>query len=190
MLSTLIKSKSRLKLLTWFVTHPDERFYYRQLFHLLGIPHSAIQKELEGLTEAGFLCTTKQAGIRYYWVNKDLAIYPELKSIIFKTVGLADFLKDSLAEIGQVEVALVFGSVAKNVEDVRSDVDLLVVGEIDQDALHEAIDTAEQAIGREINPTTFTRAEWQERVQRGQAFATDILAGSKIYLIGDEDELR
>lgn len=190
MLSTLIRSKSRVKVLTLFLTHPDERFYYTQLFGLLPVPHSALQKELKALVNVGLLETSKEATIRYYWVNKAYPLYPELKSIVFKTAGLADFLRDSLEEIGPVEVALIYGSVAKNVEDMRSDVDVLVIGDIDTDALHEAIDTAEQAISREINSTVYTRKEWAGRVKIQQAFATDILSGPKIFLIGDEDELR
>lgn len=104
-------------------------------------------------------------------------------------MGLADYLRDSLDKIGAVEVALIFGSVAKNVEDMRSDVDLLVIGDIDLDALNQAVDEAERAIGREINPTVYTRDEWSSRVASGQAFATDVLSGPKIFLIGSDDEL-
>ena len=190
MLSTLIRSKSRVRLLTLFLTHPDERFHYTQLFGLLPIPHSALQKELKALVEAGLLETSKEATIRYYWVNQSYPLYPELKSIVFKTAGLADFLRSSLSEIGEIEVALIYGSVAKNVEQMGSDVDLLVIGDVDMDALHEAIDSAEHAISREINPTVYGRKDWDGRVKIGQAFVTDILANPKIFLIGDEDELR
>ena len=190
MLSTLIRSKSRVKLLTHFLTHPDERFYYTQLFGLLSVPHSALQRELKALVEAGLLETSKEATIRYYWVNKAYPLYPELKSIVFKTAGLADFLRSSLDEIGEVEVALIYGSVAKNVEEMGSDVDMLVIGDVDMSALHEALDAAEQAISREINSTVYTREEWDGRVKIGKAFVVDILSGPKIFLIGDEDELR
>lgn len=190
MLSTLITSKSRIEIITWFVSHPGERFHYLQLDKLLATSRSSLQKELKRLEVGGLLCSRKEGNIRFYWVNQDYPLYPELKSIVFKTVGLADFLRDSLFAIGTVEVALVYGSVAKNVEDMSSDVDLLVVGDIELDALHEAIDTAEHSISREINPTVFTRSEWAGRVRIGQAFAADILAHPKIFLIGDEDELR
>ncbi len=190
MLSTLITSKVRLRLVVLFLTHPEERFYQKQLIRDLHMSSAQLQQELRRLEDAGFLISSRESNTRYFSVNKASPIYPELKSIAFKTVGLADFLRDSLAEIGPVEIALIYGSVAKNVERMRSDVDLLVIGDIDTDALHEAIDAAEAAIGREINPTVYTRSEWDGRVKIGQAFVTDILAGPKIFLIGDEDELR
>lgn len=190
MLSTLITSKARRELLVLFLTHPDERFYQAQLMRDLGMSSSMVQKELGKLQDIGFVTSSREANTRYFQVDKTFPIYPELKSIVFKTAGLADFLRDSLAEIGPVEVALIYGSVAKNVEDMRSDVDVLIIGDVDLDALHEAVDAAEHSIGREINPTVFTRPEWAKRVKIGQAFAADILANPKIFLIGDEDELR
>jgi len=190
MLSTLITSKVRVTLLTLFLTHPEERFYQKQLITQLGLSSSLVQKELARLEKVGFLTSSREANTRYFQVNKAFPIYSELKSIVFKTAGLADFLKNSLDDIGEVEVALIYGSVAKNVEDMRSDVDLLVIGDVDMDELHEAVESAEASIGREVNPTVYTRKEWDKRVKIEQAFVTDILSGPKIFLIGDQDELR
>jgi len=190
MLSALITSKVRLKLVVLFLTHPEERFYQKQLIRDIGLSSAQLQSELRKLKEAGFLTSTREANTRYFQVNKRNPVYPELKSIVFKTVGLADYLTNALREIGSIEVALIYGSVAKNVESISSDVDLLVIGDVDMNALHEAIDTAEEAIGREINPTIYDRKDWEGRVKIEQAFACDILANPKIFLIGDEDELR
>ena len=190
MLSTLITSKARLALLVLFVTHPDERFYQTQLIRDLRLSSSLVQKELGKLEDIGLVTSSRESNTRYFQANRAFPILPELKSIVFKTVGLADFPRDSLDEIGDIEIALVYGSVARNVEDMRSDVDLLVIGDIDMDALHEALDAAEERIGREINPTVYARHEWSGRVKTGRAFATDVLRGKKIFLIGDEDELR
>jgi predicted nucleotidyltransferase len=110
--------------------------------------------------------------------------------MIYKTSGLADYLRAELEEIGNIEVALIYGSVAKNVEDMRSDVDLLVIGDVDLDALHDAIGSAEKSIEREINPTVFSRKDWIARIKKKQAFALDVLGAPKIVLIGDENELR
>lgn len=190
MLSALITSKVRLKLVVLFLTHPEERFYQKQLIRDIGLSSAQLQFELRKLEEAGFLTSIREANTRYFQVNKRNPVYPELKSIVFKTVGLADYLTDALRKIGSIEVALIYGSVAKNVESISSDVDLLVIGDVDMDALHEAVYTAEEAIGREINPTIYDRKDWEGRVKVEQAFACDILANPKIFLIGDEDELR
>ena len=120
MLSTLITSKSRIEVLTWFVSHPGERFHYLQLDRLLASSRASLQKELKRLEDGGLLRSTKEANIRFYSIDQDYPLYPELKSIIFKTAGLGDFLRGSLEEVGVVEVALIYGSVAKDVEDMAS----------------------------------------------------------------------
>lgn len=190
MLSALITSKARRTLLTLFLTHPGERFYQSQLIRELGLSSSMVQLELGKLESIGFVTSTREANARYFQVNTAFPLYAELKSIIFKTVGLADFLREALGGIGEIEIALIYGSVAKNTEDMRSDVDLLVIGDVEMDALHEAVATAETSIGREINPTVYTRREWDDRVKVEQALAVDILSGPKIFLIGDADGLR
>ncbi len=189
MLSTLITSRNRRDLLCLFLTHPNERFYQRQLMRDLGISSSRVQTELGKLERAGFLTSTREANTRFFQINQKCPLYPDLKNVIYKTVGLGDLLRERLSKIGLVDVALVYGSVAKNLEDVCSDVDLLVIGEVDLDVLHRAIRAAEDAIGREVNPTVFSREDWQSRVEKRQAFARDVLEGEKIFLIGSEENL-
>lgn len=189
MLSTLITSKSRIELLTWFVSHPGERFHYLQLDKLLVASRASLQKELKRLEDGGILRSVKEGNIRFYWVNQEHPLYPELKSIVFKTAGLADFLRESLDKVGTVEAAFIYGSVAKNLEDMGSDVDVMIIGDVDMDALHEAIGAAEDRIGREINPTVYSRKDWDVRVGARQAFIADVLGSKRIFLIGDEHGL-
>lgn len=105
--------------------------------------------------------------------------------MIYKTTGLADLLRARLSEIGSIEVAAIYGSVAKNLEDVFSDIDLLILGDVDLDVLHDATHGAELAIGREINTVVFSRTEWESRIAKRNAFTTDILTGPRINLIGE-----
>lgn len=190
MLSTLITSKSRIELLTWFVSHPGEQFHYLQLDSLLASSRASLQKELKRLEDGGILRSVKEGNIRFYWINQEHPLYPELKSIVFKTAGLADFLRESLADTGSIETAFIYGSVAKNLESMGSDVDVMIIGDVDMDTLHEALGTAEDRIGREINPTVYSREEWDRKAEAEQAFVTDVLGGEKIFLIGDEYGLR
>lgn len=188
-LYTLIKSKNRVKLLTLFLTQPDERFYYTEIFKRLSIPHAALQRELKGLTSIGLIKTTKEATIRYYWLNKQFSLYPELKNIIYKTTGLADMLKENLKKIGKLEIAFIYGSVAKNTEDVKSDIDLMFIGEPDYDKLSSIVVKAENKLSREINFTVTSSKEWTQKI-RSKGFAYQVNKEPKIFLIGNEDELR
>jgi predicted nucleotidyltransferase len=191
MLSTLITSKSRVEVLTWFVTHPGERFHYRELDRLLAAAPRSIQKELERLEGAAILCSKKEGSIRFYWVNQDHPLFAPLKEIIFKTTGLADALKESLGPlVHKIKAAFIYGSVAKNLEEATSDIDVMVIGDIDLDDLHQAIRSAEQLLDREVNFSVFDEADFKKQLAQKRAFVTDVISGPKIFLVGGEDDLR
>ena len=190
MLSTLITSKVRVALITLFAMHPDERYYQSQIIRELGLSSSLVQAELKKLERIGFVRSSRESNTRYFVVNREFPLYSELKSIIYKTVGLADALREGLASISGVEVALVFGSVASDLEDLRSDVDLLLVGDVDLGAVHDAVDHIEADVRREINPIVFSRDEWADRVTNHHSLAIDILSKPVIILWGDERVLR
>jgi len=138
MLSKLITSKTRRDLITLFLTHPEERFYYAQLMRDHGFSSAWLQKELRELSAIGLLESEQEPKVKYYKANQSFPLYSELKSIIYKTVGLADVLKESLSEVDDVDVAFIYGSVAANLENVSSDIDVLVIGKISTDRVHEA----------------------------------------------------
>jgi len=189
MLSTLITSKSRVEMITWFVTHAGERFHYNELVRILKASPPSIQRELKRLEKAGFLKSVKEANVRFYWVNQDFSLYPELKNMVLKTTGLADFLRQELPVFEGVQAAFIYGSVAKNREDAKSDIDLMVIGEVDEKELHGALSKAEKKLAREVNFSLFSPTEWKRRVKSKDSFISDVLSNPKIFLIGDEDVL-
>ena len=190
MLSTLITSKTRVELITWFVTHPGERFYYRQLITILHASKQSIQNELARLESTGLLSSQKEANIRFYSVNTDFILYPEIKSLIFKTVGIGDELRNALGEIGDIGSAFIYGSVAKNKEDARSDIDIMVIGDVSVDAIHEAIMKSEKRLGREINYSIFSPSDWKKQLKQKKAFVCNVARDQKIFLIGSANDLR
>ncbi|MDT8434993.1 MAG: nucleotidyltransferase domain-containing protein [Anaerosomatales bacterium] len=190
MLSALITSSARRKLLVRFLTHPEERFYPTQLMRELSLSSSLVQKELARLSATGLLRSEREGNTRFYSVDTTHPLYAELKSIVYKTEGLGDLLQERISPLEDVSVALIYGSVARNTEDARSDVDLLVIGDVSPPVLDEALMEAEGLLGREINATLLDIKEWHERVARKQAFAMDILRQPKVFLIGAEDDLR
>lgn len=190
MLSTLITSKTRRRLIILFLTHPEQKYYQTQLIRDFEFPSSLVQSELKKLTEAGILTSEKEANIRYFQVNKSFPIYNELKSIIYKTVALADPLKDALEKIGDIQIAFIYGSVAKNTENMGSDIDLMVIGHPSMDELSEAVTKAERGLSREINFTVFEPKDWKKNLKEKKGFATTVYKDKKIFLMGTEDELR
>ncbi|MHB1381792.1 MAG: nucleotidyltransferase domain-containing protein [Thermoleophilia bacterium] len=190
MLSTLITSKTRVELITWFVTHPDERFHYSQLLNIFKASAQSVQNELKRLEKVGFLSSQKEGNIRFYWINKDFILYPEIKSMIFKTVGVGEELRKSLVKVSDVKAAFIYGSVAKNLEDARSDIDVMVIGDVSEDEVHKAISKSEERLGREVNYSLFSPGDWKKQMKAKKAFVSNVAKDKKIFLIGTEDELR
>lgn len=190
MLSTLITSKSRRKILILFLTHPEQKFYYSQIIRDLEMTPSAAQKELSNLSTIGFVKSEKEANVKYFQVNKSFPLYNELKSIVYKTVALADPLREALEKIGDIQIAFIYGSVAKNTENMGSDIDLMVIGHPSMDELSEAVTKAEKGLSREINFTVFEPKDWKKNLKEKKGFATTVFKDKKIFLMGTEDALR
>ena len=110
--------------------------------------------------------------------------------MVFKTTGIGQTLKDHLAELGQIDQAFIYGSVAKGDEGANSDIDLLIVGEVELSRLRRLLRNLERRLGREINETVYGKGEFIQRQQEGDAFLLRVLSGPKIVLIGQGDALQ
>lgn len=131
---------------------------------------------------------SRNAGnLKYYSVVKEFPFYPELKKIIYTTVGLGDYLSDRFKDSKQIELAFIYGSVARDEETARSDIDLFVVGEIDEDELHELVSKIEKDIGRVINYTLMSEAEFDTRLNNNNSFVTRVMKEKKLVLKGNHD---
>ncbi len=189
MLEKLFTSRVRVRLLTLFLTHPAEAFYIRQITRLTSETYNNVRRELQNLAQLGLILSERRANATYYRANVEHFLFPELKRIILKTEALGDRLREALSALGDIRLAFIYGSTARGTEVVSSDIDLMVIGEVDLDALDRAIDSIEEELGRTVNYTLFGGQEWQERVKQGHSFLTDVLTHDKIFLIGDEDDL-
>ena len=190
MLQALFSSRVRVKLLTHFFSRPEERFYARALSRQIEEHYNAVWQELNNLEQIGLLASEQEANVKYYRLNPDFSIYEELKRIILKTSGLGQALQEALDHLGAVKWAFIYGSVATGEADFLSDVDLMLVGEVDLLALSEVIARLEEHLGREINYLVLTQAELTQRLADGDPFIRNVLTGSKVMLIGAEDALR
>ena len=190
MLQALFSSRVRVKLLTHFFSHPGERFYARDLARTLGEHYNAVWEELGNLEQVGLLCSERIGGARYYRLDPTFPLYPELKNIIVKTTGLGDTLRDALGRLGRVAAAFVYGSVAAGKEDAFSDLDLMLVGEVNLQELAAVISELEARTGRTINYVVFTANELGQRLAERDPVIGNVLSGPKLMLIGDEDGLR
>ena len=191
MLETILGSKLRAKVLGWLFTHPDERYFVRQLTSLVKEDSTNVSRELARLEKTGILVSTKEGKQKYYQANRKSPIYNELHGLIVKTTGVADVLRSALAPLAdRIMVAFIFGSIASGNEDRASDIDLMVVGAISFGKVVSLLTSAEEKLGREINSVVYPLAEFKKKVREDHHFVKAVLEGGKIFLIGDEDELK
>jgi predicted nucleotidyltransferase len=183
-------SNSKAELLRIFFTNPDKSFYMREIGRMLGKKPGTFQRSLNTLVEEGILGSEYRANARYFQANKSHPLYKELKSIIFKTSGVQGILRGGLKKIKGIHIAFIYGSTAQGKASKLSDIDLCIVGNIQEDPLIKELERLEAQLQREINYNLYSRKLFQKEAVGGNAFLQEILTGKKIMLIGTADELR
>jgi len=177
--------------LSWLLSHPGERFFVRQLAAALGEDSTNLSRELTRLEGLGIVTGVREGHQKYFQADSESPIYPELRGLVAKTSGVGDLLREALQPLSsRIDVAFVFGSVAAGKETAASDVDVLVIGSVNLQALVEAFAPVQDRLGREVNPSIYSAHEFREKITRGHHFLTGVLQGPKIFLLGSSRELE
>lgn len=180
----------RRRVLGLLLLRPDESFHVREIARLTGTSAGTLHKELTKLAEAGILVAERRANQLVYMANRASPIYDELASIMRKTSGLNDVIANALAPCaGSVDVAFVFGSIARGQETAHSDIDVMILGEISFAEAVRRLYPAQTTLGREINPKVMSAQEWRATIERKDGFALDLMNKPKIYVVGNEHDL-
>jgi predicted nucleotidyltransferase len=168
---------------------PDRSFFLAELIKLAQSGRGAVQRELARLVDVGLIGTQAVGNQKHFQANRAAPIFDELRAIVLKTVGLAEPIKKALACSPEpIDLALIYGSVAKQSDTASSDVDLLIVSEKSTlEQLYNLLIPAEKAISRKINPTLLTPLEFNQRRNDNSPFLTKVLSGQHILLAGDLD---
>jgi predicted nucleotidyltransferase len=182
--------KTRQAVLALLYGQADKSFYTKQILDGVKIGRGTVQRELKNLTDTGIIIREVQGRQVYYHANEKCPIFNELKSIVRKTFGAADVIRQSLASSARkIRIAFIFGSVARSADDRRSDIDLMVVGRISFGDVVSLLGPAEEKLAREINPVVYPIAEFKKKVKDDQYFVRTVLEDEKIFVIGDDHEL-
>ncbi len=181
----------RQRVLAVLFGNPGRSFYSNEVIALAQSGTGAVQRELAALSAAGLLTVSKQGNQKHYQANTQSPVFEELRSLVLKTMGLADVLRAALAPLAsQIEFAFVYGSVARQQDTAQSDVDVMIVSSsLGYADVYSALENAAATLGRKVNPTLYTRAEIARRIKQDNAFVTRVLQGQKIWLMGAEDDL-
>lgn len=191
MLERLLGSRLRARVIGWLFTHPDERFYVRQLGALLDEDSTNLSRELARLESLGVLLSERDGRQKYYRANPDSSVFVELKGLATKTAGVVDVLRQALEGFREeIDAAFVFGSFARQDETAVSDIDLVIIGDVDPVSLHGAIAQAEEVLRRTINYSLVSREEYAGRREEEAGFLGRVLKGPKLMVLGVLDERR
>jgi predicted nucleotidyltransferase len=188
-LSDALFSQTQQRVFGLLYGHPDESFFATEIFRRTGVGRGTVQRELERLVSSGLVLMQPVGNQKHFRANRDNPIFSELRSIIVKTSGIAEPLRDALAPLARrIDLALIYGSVARGEAHAGSDVDLLVVAtDVTLEQLFSRLARAEHAVGRKINPTLLTPDEFSRKRHNGNVFLTKVVSGSVISLIGSLD---
>jgi len=180
----------RRQLLATLLLRPGERIHVRELARTTGLSPGSIHRELRIMAEAGLLRKDRVGNQVLYQANQECPIFEELASIFRKTAGLADLLRDALQVLGdKIDIAFVFGSMATGRQTPSSDVDVIVMGDLELIDVVKAIAPLAATLRREINPVVVTTDRFLANLRKKKRFPVRILDEQKLFVIGNEREL-
>ncbi len=190
-LANVLFGKGRGALLALFYGHPDQSFYYRQITRQLAdISVGTLQRELDTLSQLELVDRSTLGNQVFYRANRNHPVFPELRALVAKTVGAFQVLRSALSPLeDRISLAFIYGSIARQQENAESDIDLLVVGKASLEDVLSAVGPVEQSLGRTVNPTVYSLAEFKAKLADGNHFLTSVVRGEKIFLIGGDNEL-
>jgi len=171
---------------------PDRSFYTNEIVRRVNMGRGTVHRELERLVSAGLLVVTRAGNQRHYRANSENPVYHELLGIVRKTFGVADVISEVLVPVDdQMDLAFIYGSMAKGEDIASSDIDLLVVSDslAFADLMNVLMD-AEQSLGRPVNPSIYTKEQIRKKLKQKSVFLTRVMDQPKIWVKGVEDDIR
>lgn len=190
-LADALFTKTQQRVLRVLFGQPQRSFYASELIRDAGTGSGAAQRELARLEDSGLILARRIGNQKHYQANADSPLFGELRNIVLKTVGLAEPLRDALKPVASdIRAAFVYGSVAKAIDQATSDIDLMVVSDnLSYGEVFGALDKVSGTLGRNVNPTVYSAAEFSKRATTENAFITRVLEGPKVWVIGSENDL-
>jgi predicted nucleotidyltransferase len=184
---TALFSNSQSRVFRWLFGQPEREFHLSELRRLTGLGSASLQRELNRLSEAGLVRSDRVGNLRRFQANANSPVYAELVALTRKTLGVQPMLRDALLPLAaDLQAAWIYGSVAKQTDTAQSDIDVMLVGKnLLLGKVLELLVPLETQLGRKINPTCFTPAEFKRRRAQPDSFVNRVLAQPILPLTGD-----
>jgi DNA-binding transcriptional ArsR family regulator len=183
-------SKGRIEVLRSLFRGTDVELHLREITRQSGLNLRTVQRELRNLTDAEIIVSRRDGNRQYFKANKNHPVYRELTGLVLKSDGVAEALKEALKAVKGIQVAFIFGSIAKGAEKAASDIDLMVIGEIGLRPLVAALRPVGEKLGRVINPYNTTAETWKSKLASDDTFIKNVAGEDKILIRGTLDELE
>jgi predicted nucleotidyltransferase len=188
-LAELLSSRARAEIFRLLFGGTGEELHVREIERRSGLNDSTLRQELRKLVRLDLVQSRRDSNRVYYRAKTENPLYPEIRNLVLKTIGLADGLKSALADT-RIRVAFVFGSIARGEEKASSDVDLMVIGQLGLRDLSRLLSGVEEKIGREVNPHVLREEEFRKRLRAKEHFVSRVMESPKIFIIGSHHELE
>lgn len=190
-LADVLFGRTRSGVLALLYGHADQRFYLRQIARQMNASAGAVQRELENLARVGLVIRTSLGNQVFYQANVKGPVFSEMHALVNKTLGAFRVLQAALQPLSKkILIAFLYGSMARQEEKDGSDIDLMIVGSVTLEEVLVVLANAERLLGRAVNPTVYSVQEFKAKLKAQNHFLTSVLRGKKVFLIGEEDELR
>jgi predicted nucleotidyltransferase len=186
-LADALFTTTQQRVLALLFGQPDRSFYANELIERTGSGSGAVQRELKRLASSGLVTVRRIGNQKHYQANPASPVFGELTGLVKKTVALAEPIREALATLAdRIELALLYGSVAKGTDTAASDIDILIVGDgLTLEDIYSALAPVEADLQRKISPTLYTSKEFADRKAANNAFIGRVLSGEHLTLIGE-----
>lgn len=181
-------SKTRVKMMELFFSQPKEMFYVREITRATKEEINAVRRELERMINYGLLKSEQRGNRLYYYLNEKYIYYLELRQMVAKSTGLGKKLRKLQRKLGTVTFVMFSAKYMEGKRPRQDEIDLLIIGEVVLPELQALIKEEEERLQREINYAVFSEDEFEFRKTRRDPFVMDILFGSRVMVIGSEEE--
>lgn len=189
-ISTALFTDSQARVYRWLFGQPEREFHLNQLRRLTGLGSASLQRELNRLADAGLVTSERVGNLRRFRANPGSPVYMELLALTRKLLGAEPVLREALAVLTpNLKGAWIYGSYAKKSETSQSDIDVMLVGNrLTLSRVLEALAPVEEALGRKVNPTLYTTAEFAKRRAEPDSFVNRVLTQPVLPLMGNLHE--
>ena len=181
---------TRTAVLAALLLRPEETQHVRELARAISISPGTLHRELTALASLGVLRRNEVGRQVFYAANRECPVFEELAGLLRKTAGLVDVVRDALHSLNdRIDAAFIDGSMASGRQSSRSDVDVMIIGELPFADAVRALAPAQDELRREVNPTVMNLTEFKRKRRAKDSFVTEVWKSPKLWVIGGEREL-